>query len=80
MRDACEVSLTAKIQLKMGEIQCPSIAFGSVKSIRCGGLFPRRKEMVKLTPDYAERVYAGVLGKVIGVYLGRPFGFFEILK
>ena len=29
--------------------------------------------MVQLTPDYAERVYAGVLGKVIGVYLGRPF-------
>lgn len=29
--------------------------------------------MVKITPDYAERVYAGVLGKVIGVYLGRPF-------
>ena len=24
-------------------------------------------------PDYAERVYAGVLGKLIGVYLGRPF-------
>src|SRR5215210_7219535 len=23
--------------------------------------------------DYAERVYAGVLGKCIGVYLGRPF-------
>ena len=23
--------------------------------------------------NYAERVYAGVLGKVIGVYLGRPF-------
>ena len=23
--------------------------------------------------EYAERVYAGVLGKVIGVYLGRPF-------
>jgi ADP-ribosylglycohydrolase len=23
--------------------------------------------------DYAERVYAGVLGKLIGVYLGRPF-------
>jgi ADP-ribosylglycohydrolase len=22
--------------------------------------------------DYAQRVYAGVLGKVIGVYLGRP--------
>lgn len=29
--------------------------------------------MAKLTEDYAERVYAGVLGKVIGVYLGRPF-------
>jgi len=26
-----------------------------------------------LPPDYADRVYAGVLGKVIGVYLGRPF-------
>ena len=25
-----------------------------------------------LPPDYAERVYAGVLGKMIGVYLGRP--------
>src|SRR5215472_7515674 len=23
--------------------------------------------------DYPERVYAGVLGKIIGVYLGRPF-------
>ncbi|HZC34735.1 MAG TPA: ADP-ribosylglycohydrolase family protein [Chthoniobacterales bacterium] len=22
---------------------------------------------------YLERVYAGVLGKIIGVYLGRPF-------
>ena len=26
--------------------------------------------MVQITSDYAERVYAGVLGKVIGVYLG----------
>lgn len=26
-----------------------------------------------LPQDYAERVYAGVLGKMIGVYLGRPF-------
>ena len=25
-----------------------------------------------LPPDYAERVYSGVLGKLIGVYLGRP--------
>ena len=23
--------------------------------------------------DYNERIYAGVLGKIIGVYLGRPF-------
>src|SRR3954470_19872840 len=28
---------------------------------------------VSLPADYAERVYAGVLGKIIGVYLGRPF-------
>ena len=28
--------------------------------------------MSRLPPDYAERVYAGVLGKLIGVYLGRP--------
>ncbi|KAL6248261.1 hypothetical protein RBB50_004516 [Rhinocladiella similis] len=26
-----------------------------------------------IPPDYLERVYAGVLGKIIGVYLGRPF-------
>ncbi|MEM6891307.1 MAG: ADP-ribosylglycohydrolase family protein, partial [Pseudomonadota bacterium] len=26
-----------------------------------------------LPSDYLERVYAGVLGKLIGVYLGRPF-------
>lgn len=26
-----------------------------------------------LPHDYIERVYAGVLGKIIGVYLGRPF-------
>ena len=23
--------------------------------------------------DYLEQVYAGILGKIIGVYLGRPF-------
>ena len=28
---------------------------------------------MSIPPDYAERVYAGVLGKIIGVYLGRPF-------
>ena len=28
---------------------------------------------MSLPGDYAERVYAGVLGKIIGVYLGKPF-------
>lgn len=28
---------------------------------------------MSLPADYSERVYAGVLGKIIGVYLGRPF-------
>jgi ADP-ribosylglycohydrolase len=28
---------------------------------------------MSIPQDYAERVYAGVLGKLIGVYLGRPF-------
>ena len=28
---------------------------------------------MKLPNDYGERVYAAVLGKIIGVYLGRPF-------
>ena len=37
-------------------------------------IFPRSEQpSAKLPPDYAERVYAGVLGKLIGVYLGRPF-------
>lgn len=26
-----------------------------------------------IPPDYVERTYSGVLGKIIGVYLGRPF-------
>ena len=29
--------------------------------------------MTGLPADYLERVYAGVLGKIIGVYVGRPF-------
>lgn len=29
--------------------------------------------MMPVPDDYLERVYAGVLGKLIGVYLGRPF-------
>lgn len=31
------------------------------------------KSSICLQKDYIERVYAGVLGKMIGVYLGRPF-------
>jgi ADP-ribosylglycohydrolase len=31
------------------------------------------EELMMFPNDYAERVYAGVLGKLIGVYLGRPF-------
>lgn len=30
-------------------------------------------DLSALPSDYAERAYAGVLGKLIGVYLGRPF-------
>src|SRR5215831_15524378 len=29
--------------------------------------------LVPIPNDYLERTYAGVLGKIIGVYLGRPF-------
>src|SRR5258708_35354657 len=29
--------------------------------------------MTALPPDYSERAYAAVLGKLIGVYLGCPF-------
>ena len=28
---------------------------------------------MRIPDDYLERVYAGVLGKLVGVYLGRPF-------
>lgn len=31
------------------------------------------KSPMPVPTDYLERVYAGVLGKIIGVYLGRPF-------
>ncbi len=34
---------------------------------------PARPPGDPVPPEHAERVYAGVLGKVIGVYLGRPF-------
>lgn len=33
---------------------------------------PAVEPLAALPPDYDERVYAGVLGKVLGVYLGRP--------
>jgi ADP-ribosylglycohydrolase len=31
------------------------------------------EKSMTVPPDYTARVYAGVLGKIIGVYLGRPF-------
>ena len=34
---------------------------------------PRSPKSGPLPADYEARVYAGVLGKIIGVYLGRPF-------
>jgi len=37
------------------------------------GTIAPNKAISSLPADYAERVYAGVLGKIIGVYLGRPF-------
>jgi ADP-ribosylglycohydrolase len=37
------------------------------------GLLRADPDRIPLPADYAERVYAGVLGKIIGVYLGRPF-------
>ena len=33
---------------------------------------PATATLSELPGDYADRVYAGVLGKIIGVYLGRP--------
>ena len=33
----------------------------------------RPQSSMSLPADYTERVYAGILGKLIGVYLGRPF-------
>jgi ADP-ribosylglycohydrolase len=41
----------------------------SLIGTRAGGTDPAPA----LPDDYLERVYAGVLGKIIGVYLGRPF-------
>jgi ADP-ribosylglycohydrolase len=32
-----------------------------------------KSKTLSLLPGYAERLYAGLLGKVIGVYMGRPF-------
>ncbi|KAL4982262.1 ADP-ribosylation/Crystallin J1 [Aspergillus falconensis] len=34
---------------------------------------PQASPSKNLPPDYLERVYAGVLGKLVGVYMGRPF-------
>jgi ADP-ribosylglycohydrolase len=34
---------------------------------------PRQAHTAMMKPDYVQRVYAGVLGKIIGVYFGQPF-------
>lgn len=34
---------------------------------------PQTRSQTTLPDDYEARIYAGVLGKIIGVYLGRPF-------
>ena len=33
----------------------------------------RKDRVMLLDKIYEEKVYAGILGKIIGVYLGRPF-------
>ena len=49
----------------------PLVWFG----VKAGTLAPRRyvSIIMAIPTDYLERVYAGILGKIIGVYLGRPF-------
>ena len=34
--------------------------------------FLRQKETHPMTKNYSQQIYAGTLGKLIGVYLGRP--------
>ena len=49
----------------------------------CRGQYTKEVHVATLPSDYLDRVYAGVLGKIIGVYLGRPFegwGYRRILK
>ncbi len=42
------------------------------KAIDTSAIVESRRRYDASHPDYLERVYAGVLGKLIGVYLGRP--------
>ena len=48
--------------------QSPRVDLFDVRS-----LLRKGEDMTVLPMDYLDRVYAGVLGKVIGVYVGRPF-------
>src|SRR5271166_6398778 len=50
-----------------------SLALCTLADQRRRQIQPERTFSMPLPPDYLERVYAGVLGKLIGVYLGRPF-------
>ena len=47
------------------------VACRAATQVTSFSLFQESKMQLPL--DYIERVYAGVLGKIIGVYLGRPF-------
>jgi ADP-ribosylglycohydrolase len=41
--------------------------------MRITGSLPKGVSYMSFPIDYTEKVYAGILGKIIGVYLGRPF-------
>ena len=57
---ACSLELPPKSDLRFNKIAMPQNISDAQPS-------------ATLPDDYAARVYAGVLGKIIGVYLGRPF-------
>ena len=58
-------------------VRLPAAPFHRGHGRRLGQGLTRKREprgtTVQNPDDYLERVYAGVLGKLIGVYLGRPF-------
>ena len=60
---------------RLGRLLVPDAAVGAVPAA-AGPRLSRdhlRRTCARCPEDYLERAYAGVLGKLIGVYLGRPF-------